>query len=469
MPAATPPWSWMHFDGSNYVVESAYRPEGGEWEAPTLVSQPGEEGGNPHVALDADGDSLVAWRGEDEGEEFVRAAYRPAGGSWAPPATSRPPAKGRSAARRGRPERKRDRRLDRQRQRRRATGSSTLLTSRPAAVGSSRWNCRRTAANSFPSDVVFDTGGNAALIWQRWDGDHNWCRPPTGRPAKNGSLGRPLRRRQAGRWTRSSSSTPPATRLPPTATRPRFGSARDSRSCEGEEAELPEQRRAGGRLRPRGLPEVELEVPAEGHGRRTGRNLDPDRRALRAVARVRRRRERRRYRSESRLRRAGQIRSDPRRRRGARLPGERSAHDHDRGGRDRKANRNREAKPELPPSGVGGDADPNHRGSRAPGPTSPPSRRKPSPPRCLTRPIAALSRPRIRSGVSRPTDAGAAAWLWQAREGGCLAPRPSPRRRGLLTLAWRPTASFASIGSPEKGGGPNLSHMLKGTLEVQGR
>jgi 2-polyprenyl-6-methoxyphenol hydroxylase-like FAD-dependent oxidoreductase len=31
------------------------------------------------------------------------------------------------------------------------------------------------------------------------------------------------------------------------------------------------------------------------------------------------------------------------------------------------------------------------------------------------------------------------------------------------------TGRFASIGSPEKGGGPTLSHMLQGTLEVQGR
>ena len=57
----------------------------------------------------------------------------------------------------------------------------------------------------------------------------------------------------------------------------------------------------------------------------------------------------------------------------------------------------------------------------------------------------------------------------QARPGGCPSPRPPPRRGRLLNLAWRPTASFASIGSPEKGGGPNLIHMLNGTLEVQGR
>jgi 2-polyprenyl-6-methoxyphenol hydroxylase-like FAD-dependent oxidoreductase len=42
-------------------------------------------------------------------------------------------------------------------------------------------------------------------------------------------------------------------------------------------------------------------------------------------------------------------------------------------------------------------------------------------------------------------------------------------RAALATGRASATGRFASIGSPEKGGGPNLSHMLKGTLEVQGR
>jgi hypothetical protein len=44
-----------------------------------------------------------------------------------------------------------------------------------------------------------------------------------------------------------------------------------------------------------------------------------------------------------------------------------------------------------------------------------------------------------------------------------------PRFVRVRPLARDPTVRFASIGSPEKGGGPILSHMLQGTLEVQGR
>lgn len=161
---------WMHFDGAHYVVESAYRPEQGEWEEPTLVSQPGEEGGNPHVALDAKGDTLVVWRGEDEGTEFVRAAYRPVGGSWSKPvdvSTAGEQVQSLRAA------------VDPKGNAIVAWASDKGIEGewivqaafKPTGGG---WETPESLSaeggNSFPSDVVFDQGGNAALIWQRWDG-----------------------------------------------------------------------------------------------------------------------------------------------------------------------------------------------------------------------------------------------------------------------------------------------------------
>lgn len=159
--------AWMHFDGSNYVVESAYRPEGAAWEAPTLVSQPGEAGGNPHVALDAAGDSLVAWRGEDEGKEFVRAAYRPTGGSWGAAGDVSTEGEAVEAVRAA---------VD-------PSGNAIVAWAGNGSEDSheivraaykptggsweSAVDLSTSGANSFPSDVVFDTGGNAALVWQR--------------------------------------------------------------------------------------------------------------------------------------------------------------------------------------------------------------------------------------------------------------------------------------------------------------
>jgi hypothetical protein len=165
---------WMHFDGSRYVVEGAYRPEAGEWESPTLVSQPGEEGGNPHVALDATGDSLVAWRGEDEGDEFARAAYRPANGSWGPATDVSAPGEHVQALRDA---------VD-------PVGNAIVAWSgdmgkvgeygivhaafKPVA-GSWEAPVELSAdgGNAFPSDVVFDTSGNAAVVWERSEGSSN--------------------------------------------------------------------------------------------------------------------------------------------------------------------------------------------------------------------------------------------------------------------------------------------------------
>ncbi|HSS43087.1 MAG TPA: hypothetical protein VLK37_11140 [Solirubrobacterales bacterium] len=165
---------WMHHDGGHYVVESAYRPEQGEWESPTLVSQPGEEGGNPQVAIDGNGDSLVVWRGEDEGVEFVRASYRPAEGVWSEPvdvSVAGEEVESLQAA------------VD-------PEGNAIVAWSgnfgeagehdtvraayRPAGGA---WevpvDLSDKGGNGFPSDVVFDQGGDAAIVWERWDGVTN--------------------------------------------------------------------------------------------------------------------------------------------------------------------------------------------------------------------------------------------------------------------------------------------------------
>ena len=167
---------WMHYDGSHYVVESAYRPEQGEWEAATLVSQPGEEGGNPHVAIDANGDAVVIWRGEDEGQDRIRAAYRAAGGSWSDPVNVS--AEGEH--------------VNPQSMRAAVDPDGNAIAAWSGNTGElGGWDIVHAAykpagegwgepvplssegGNGFPSDVVFDTGGNAALVWGRWDGAAN--------------------------------------------------------------------------------------------------------------------------------------------------------------------------------------------------------------------------------------------------------------------------------------------------------
>lgn len=165
---------WMHDDGTHYVVESSYRPEQGEWGGATLVSQPGEEAGNPHVAIDGKGDALVIWRGEDEGEERLRASYRLAGGEWEAPVDISSPGEQVQAPRAA---------VDPSGNaiavwagdRGELGGWDSVHASFQPVGGSWEEPVELSSAggDGFPSDVVFDNSGNAAAIWERWDGISN--------------------------------------------------------------------------------------------------------------------------------------------------------------------------------------------------------------------------------------------------------------------------------------------------------
>lgn len=165
---------WMYFDGSRYVVQGAYRPAGGSWETPTDLSEPGEVGGDPHIALDASGDALVVWRGESDGEEVARAAFRPAGGSWEAPTNV-------SAV--GEEVHELRVTLDARGDAIAAWAGSTHEVGAHSIVQAAfrraggSWEAPTALSeggeNANPSDVVFDQVGNAALLWERSDGTNN--------------------------------------------------------------------------------------------------------------------------------------------------------------------------------------------------------------------------------------------------------------------------------------------------------
>jgi hypothetical protein len=166
---------WMAHDGSRYVVESAYRPAGGGWEAPTELSQAGEEGGDPDIALDARGDTMVVWDGHGGGEaEAVRAAYRPASGTWQTPA---------NLSQDGDEAQSLQVALDAQGDAlvvwsdstREVGGYSIVQAAYLPAGGSWEAPVALSAAgeNAFPSDVVFDQSGNAAVVWERSNGTND--------------------------------------------------------------------------------------------------------------------------------------------------------------------------------------------------------------------------------------------------------------------------------------------------------
>jgi hypothetical protein len=176
---------WMHEQGGRLVVESAYRPAAGEWEAPTLVSQLGEEGGDPQIALDATGDTLVAWDGEGDGSEYVRTATRPAGGSWEAPTDVSTAGEEVQAIQDA---------VD-------ADGDAIVAWSgdgrQVGEYGRARAAFRPSGGswetpeelsapegNGFPQDLVFDQSGNAAIVSEREATDaSSWVVEAAYRPA----------------------------------------------------------------------------------------------------------------------------------------------------------------------------------------------------------------------------------------------------------------------------------------------
>jgi PKD domain len=88
--------SWTEGFLSHRVVQAAFRPAGGEWQAPVDLSEedPLEEPYEPRVAIDEQGDAVVVWSsgyGESGG---VMSAFKPSGDAWQVPVELSPPGTG---------------------------------------------------------------------------------------------------------------------------------------------------------------------------------------------------------------------------------------------------------------------------------------------------------------------------------------------------------------------------------------
>jgi hypothetical protein len=78
--------AWEAYTGFTFVVETSYRPVGGAWQAPVVVS-PAEIPGaaHPQLTVDPKGDAIVVWDRGSPIDAVTQAAFMPAGGSWHPP------------------------------------------------------------------------------------------------------------------------------------------------------------------------------------------------------------------------------------------------------------------------------------------------------------------------------------------------------------------------------------------------
>ena len=115
--AATVAWQRDWADGGRSAVIVVRRSGSGQWSSPRQVSPQRHPGNSPSVAMNARGDTVVAWEGRQSGIPTVQAVVRRAGGRW-------------------------------------------------SAVG----NVSHTVRASALAEVALDASGTATVAWSRWDG-----------------------------------------------------------------------------------------------------------------------------------------------------------------------------------------------------------------------------------------------------------------------------------------------------------
>jgi hypothetical protein len=75
--------TWVRYNGKNLITQVAERdPKTGSWSIPVSLSPSGRDAQAPKVAVDARGDAVVVWSDVGLTSWTIQSAYRPAGGSW---------------------------------------------------------------------------------------------------------------------------------------------------------------------------------------------------------------------------------------------------------------------------------------------------------------------------------------------------------------------------------------------------
>ena len=191
---------WEHFDGTNFVVQSAVRPAGAtKFGAPVDVSLPQstahEDAVGPQVAVDPAGDEIVVWAlgGGSDGQHWaVQAAARPAGATrfGAPQELS-------VAGQNQDPQVAVDQAGDAIAVWQRFDGASAFVDAASLPAGASAWSAVELAGAADPSSpqVALDAAGDAVAVWNDTNSVNQTVgtayRPAGGSFSTPGSLSRP--------------------------------------------------------------------------------------------------------------------------------------------------------------------------------------------------------------------------------------------------------------------------------------
>ena len=165
--------TWLRYNGKNLILQVAERdPKTGSWSIPVSLSPSGRDAQTPKVAVDARGDAVVVWADVGGTPAWtIQSAYRPASGSWENTALLDSPEQGTAQP---------DVALD-------AAGNATAVWT--ASTNGRVWTVRasyRTAAGVWAKPVVLsdpdatgpaapqlalESNGGATAVWSRSDGN----------------------------------------------------------------------------------------------------------------------------------------------------------------------------------------------------------------------------------------------------------------------------------------------------------
>ena len=77
---------WERSNGTNTIIQSSTRSLGGAWSSPVDLSEVGQDASSAGVAVDPSGRAVAVWIRKNADDEYVvQSATRPDGGDWAPP------------------------------------------------------------------------------------------------------------------------------------------------------------------------------------------------------------------------------------------------------------------------------------------------------------------------------------------------------------------------------------------------
>jgi hypothetical protein len=159
---------WSRSNGTNNIIQAAFKPAAGAWLPAVNVSEEGQNAYSPDVAMDAAGNAVAVWE-RSNGSGFVaQSAFLPAFGAWQPAVNLSGPGSELEARVAMNPEGDAVAAWDN----RTATTETIQGAVRPSGAGAwqSVANVSEPAPNASQGHVAIDSRGDAVAIWNRTNG-----------------------------------------------------------------------------------------------------------------------------------------------------------------------------------------------------------------------------------------------------------------------------------------------------------